>query len=231
MSFISDADFARIAAAIPNAPPTTSAKKYRKGSLDAAALDHLSHLNQSGLTGRQRARIVQRAEDIERSTRQPGRRNGALGRPAVDILRALVLRFGRSGKCFPSYAAIREHTGYCNETIRQALRALVNAGLIARIRRRASRIVSRLCQITGRRLDVAMEVQTSNLYTFRADRPAPGLELMAPSATQRREFPKRRSLFDCLHLMPAGSEQSASPRFVSSNNLVKTRNPAPRIHL
>jgi len=195
---ISENDFARLIAEIPDAPPKTSAKQFRKGSLDAAALDHMDHLDQRGLTGRQRARIIQRAEDIERATRQSGRRNGALGRPAVDILRALVLRFGRSGKCFPSYAAIREHTGYCNETIRQALRALENSGLIARIRRRTTKIVSRLCQITGRRMDVPMELQTSNLYTFRADKPAPGLELMAKPETKRRSFPRRKSLLDWL---------------------------------
>ena len=43
-----------------------------------------------------------------------------------------------------------------------------------------------------------MEVQTSNLYTFRADRPAPGLELMAKPDTKRREFPQKRSLLDWL---------------------------------
>jgi hypothetical protein len=195
---ISDEEFERLAASIPDREPPVATKRFRKGSLDAAALDHLDHLNQRGLTGRQRARIVQRAEDIERSTRQSGRRNGALGRPAVDILRAMVLKFGRSGKCFPSYEAIRQYTGYCNETIRRALKALENAGLIARIRRRATKVISRISQITGRREDVAMEVQTSNLYTFRADRPAPGLELMAKPDTKRREFPQKRSLLDWL---------------------------------
>jgi len=116
----------------------------------------------------------------------------------VDILRALVLRFGRSGKCFPSYETIKEHTGYCNETIRQALMALENAGLIARIRRRTTRLVSRLCQVTGRRVEVQMEIQTSNLYTFRADRAVPGIELMAPRETKRRFFPQRKSLLDWL---------------------------------
>jgi hypothetical protein len=211
MQRISEEDFARLAANIPDAPANTSAKQYRKGSLDAEALDHMDSLDQRSLTGRQRARIVQRAEDVERSTRQPGRRNGALGRPAVDILRVLVLRFGRSGKCFPSYEAIREHTGYCNETIRQALMSLENSGLIARIRRRTTKLVSRLCQVTGRRVDVQMEIQTSNLYTFRADAPAPGVELMAKPETARRHFPERRGLLDWI----AGI---TPPAFVAANS-------------
>lgn len=212
MQHISDAEFERLAALVPD-QPKPERPRYRKGSLDAAALDHLDNLNQRGLTARQRARIVQRAEDIERTTRQPGRRNGALGRPAVDILRALVMRFGRSGKCFPSYQAIKDHTGYCCETIRQALRALENAGLIARIRRRTTKLVSRLCAITGRRVDVQMEVQTSNLYTFRADKPAPGLEMMAPAATRRRSFPKSASLFDWLDPMLGRSEKSTASSY------------------
>ena len=220
MQRISEEEFARLAADIPDAPPKTSAKQFRKGSLDAAALDHFDHLDQRGLTGRQRARIVQRAEDIERSTRRSGRRNGALGRPAVDILRALVLRFGRSGKCFPSYQTIKEHTGYCNETIRRALKTLENAGLIARIRRRTSRIVSRLCQVTGRRVEVQMEIQTSNLYTFRADRPAPGLELMAKPEMKRRHFPQRKSLLDWLSGIepPAIDAPEAAGSFLMSGS-------------
>ena len=124
-----------------------------------------------------------------------------------------MLKVGRSGKCFPSYQAIKEHTGYCNETIRQALMSLEHSGLIARIRRRTSKIISRLCRITGRRVDVQMEVQTSNMYTFRSDIPAPGLELMVPSTTNRRDFPERRSLFDCLDQMLAASEKGTSPSF------------------
>jgi hypothetical protein len=63
-------------------------------------------------TGTATSRRLQAAKRHGAATRQQGRRNGSLGRPAVDILRALALRFGRSGKCFPSYAVIREHTRY-----------------------------------------------------------------------------------------------------------------------
>ena len=59
-------------------------------------------------------------------------------------------------------------------------------------------MISRLCQVTGRRVDVAMEIQTSNRYTIRSDAPAPGLELMAKPDTQRRSFPQRKGLLDWL---------------------------------
>ena len=48
-------------------------------------------------------------------------------------------------------------------------------------------------------MDIQIEVQTSNLYTFRADRPAPGLELMAKAEAERRFFPKRKDLFAVLN--------------------------------
>ena len=100
--------------------------------------------------------------------------------------------------------------------------SLENSGLIARIRRRTTKLVSRMCQVTGRRVDVQMEVQTSNMYTFRSDTPAPGLELMAPSTTKRRGFPERRSLFDCLDQMLAGSGKGTSPSFITMQDQGKT---------
>ena len=44
MQRISEEEFALLAANIPDAPPKTSAKQYRKGSLDAVALDHMFRL-------------------------------------------------------------------------------------------------------------------------------------------------------------------------------------------
>ena len=60
---------------------------------------------------RVRRRLIELAEHIERTTRQPGRRNGSLGQPALRLYRALVEHFGRNGECFPSYRAISEFTG------------------------------------------------------------------------------------------------------------------------
>ena len=135
---------------------------------------------------------------------------GSKGFVPILTRRGMLIAFSTD----PGQTASDEGNGsgpYCNETIRQALRALENAGLIARIRRRTTKIVSRLSQITGRREEVAMEIQTSNLYTFRADRPAPGIELMAKSETKRQHFPEKRSLLDWLSgIEPAALEMPAT---------------------
>jgi hypothetical protein len=46
---------------------------------------------------------------LERRTKEPGRKNGALGYVGLAILRALLLRFlGRNGLCCPSYETLQE---------------------------------------------------------------------------------------------------------------------------
>ena len=216
MNRISPEEFARLAAQIPDAEPKRAPHKFRKGSRTDYELDHIPT---KPLTGRQKARIIERAEIIERNTKQSGRRNGAIGRPGLEILRALVFKFGRSGRVFPSYAAIRDATGYCNEAIRGGLAALEAAGLIERIRRRASKLVSRLCAITGKLQSYVQEVQTSNLYVLKAEAPSQDVEAMAPAATGRRDFPEARSLFDNLHLMPRRSEKATASSFYTKERL------------
>lgn len=110
-----------------------------------------------------RTRIIYAAEALERRTKSPGARNGALGQTGLATLRCLLFRFGT--RPTPSYKAVQRGTGFAVQTIADAIRRLQAAG-ICRVERRSTRY--------GRR---------SNAYTFAV--PA----LILPSG---REEPKER---------------------------------------
>ena len=75
-----------------------------------------------------RARVIYRAEHMERATKLKGRKNGVLGDAGLNVLRALVFKFGKHPT--PSYDAIKRATGYCLDTIAKALNRLEAAGLL-----------------------------------------------------------------------------------------------------
>lgn len=102
----------------------------------------------------QRVRIIMAAEALERRTKAKGRKSGLLGQSALRVLRSLLFDFCNipTGRCCPSYEAIRERTGFCNTTISKALTRLESSGLL-RITRRIIRTPM------GAR-------QTTNAYSF-----------------------------------------------------------------
>ncbi len=75
-----------------------------------------------------RARVIYRAERMERATKTKGRKNGVLGYTGLNVLRALLFRFGKHPT--PSYDDIKRATGHCLDTISEALKRLLAAGLI-----------------------------------------------------------------------------------------------------
>jgi hypothetical protein len=102
----------------------------------------------------QRVRIIVAAEALERSTKTKGHKSGCLGQSALRVLRSLLFDFCAipTGRCCPSYEAIRERTGFCYSTISGALTRLEESGLV--------RIVRRILRTPlGAR-------QTSNAYAF-----------------------------------------------------------------
>jgi len=155
-----------------------SAPKWRRGA--EFIMDPEKH--STPLDRNERYRILARCERMERATRGKGCRNGLLSRPALDILRTLLLRFAhkKTGVCFPSYDALQEATGYCRQTIATALQKLERAGVV-RIVRRLKREVGELGGILCR--------QWSNLYSFSA--PAKQLDL-GPTTAPPRLPPKPR---------------------------------------
>jgi len=103
----------------------------------------------------QRVRILLRAEAIERQTKAKGRQAGALAQSGLRVLRCLLFQFANcaTGRCDPGYRAICRATGFCRQTVSNALKRLEAAELIE-ITRRMVR--------AGRRA-----VQTTNAYAFR----------------------------------------------------------------
>ncbi len=87
-----------------------------------------------------RARIIAAAEALERRTKLPGKRDGAIGQSGLAILRALLFHFldPKSGQLDPSYKQMRTQTLFCMETISQALKRLAASGILE-IQRRMTR--------------------------------------------------------------------------------------------
>jgi hypothetical protein len=128
--------------------------------------DPLAH--STPLDRNDRARLIFLAEQLERRTKDKGRKNGVLGNVGLEVLRALLFRFAdsKTGLCFPSYLALQTLTGRCRGAIAAAVRRLEHAGII-RVTRRLKRIVvARLSPITGQPANVLATVQDSNLYGF-----------------------------------------------------------------
>ncbi len=200
---------------VPDRQTARSIPSYRKGSIATATLNHVPG---KPLTANAAAKLVERAEDLERDTKQPGRRNGSLTRAGVDIFRVLVMRFGRSGKAWPSYDTIRRLTGYCRRTICQALGRLKAAGLLDIVRRRKWHDVRRLSPATGRVETVRLWVQCSNLYMFRASPPVDVAGRAA--AANAKPFPPRRAdrLDAYLEQMLRRSLESPTTQICRCNN-------------
>ena len=101
-----------------------------------------------------RVRVFAEAEALELRTKAKGQKSGVLKQSGLTVLRCLLFTFCAipTGRCCPSYEAIREKTGYCTSTIAGALHRLEAAGIL-RITRRLIRTPQ------GAR-------QTSNAYAF-----------------------------------------------------------------
>ena len=85
----------------------------------------------------QRVRVIIAAEALERRTKGKGCKSGVLGQSALRVLRCLLFDFCAvpTGRCCPSYEAIREMTGFCYSTISGALTRLEQSGLVRIVRR------------------------------------------------------------------------------------------------
>lgn len=93
-----------------------------------------------------RARVIYRAEHLDRATKLKGRKNGVLGDTGLNVLRALVFKFGKHPT--PSYDAIKRATGLCLDTVSKALKRLVATGLIE-VENRSVRTVQGWRRITN----------------------------------------------------------------------------------
>jgi len=125
-------------------------KRYRRNAEYVPDLFAFTSIDRNG-----RVRVMAAAEALELRTKGKGCKSGVLMQSGLRVLHCLLFTFCAipTGRCCPSYEAIREKTGYCKSTIAGALRRLEASGLL--------RITRRLIRTPlGAR-------QTSNAYAFR----------------------------------------------------------------
>jgi len=133
-----------------------------------------------------RARLVWHAEQLERRTKLPGRRNGVLGYTSLAVLRALLFVFmnRQTGVTVPSYTALQCATGLCRQSIATALARLEAVGLVRVTRRLVRERRARVSPITGEPELVLETRQTSNAYAFVAVSSDPDAAASGPSQTE-----------------------------------------------
>ncbi len=115
----------------------------------------------------ERARLLFRAEALDRRTHQPGQHGGCLKRSGLAVLRALLFGFANvaTGRCDPGYDALARAANVTRSTVAVALSRLEGAGLVVRVRRQ-----------------VGM-TRSSNAYAFPTAEAAPN-----PSESGKSEF-------------------------------------------
>jgi hypothetical protein len=119
-----------------------------------------------------RTMIWRDVEELERKSyerRGKGRRNGAIGKVGLELLRTILFRLDKSdaGKVYPSYETLAELTQYGQRAIIYAMKRLERFGFVT-IHRRCKWIETPY----GRRL-----VQDSNAYEYH--RPKTGIGKLA----------------------------------------------------
>jgi predicted transcriptional regulator len=90
----------------------------------------------------ERARIVFRAEALDRRTHQPGQHGGCLKRTGLAVLKALLFGFHNvaTGRCDPGFDALARVAGVARSTVAVALNRLEKARLIMRTRRQVGAV-------------------------------------------------------------------------------------------
>jgi hypothetical protein len=120
-----------------------------------------------------RSRLLWRAEALERRTKLPSKRNGAIGQTGLALLRVIALRFLNvaRNRAWPSYDTLQRETGFCRQTVARGIQRLEAAGLMLVTRRAGSLGRGRI-------------VRETNLYSLPiAPPPLPDIE----SPLSRRE--------------------------------------------
>jgi hypothetical protein len=135
-----------------------------------------------------RARLMYRAEAYERRTKRRGLPAGALGLTGIAVLRCIAFRFWNAGRraAWPSYDALQRATGFCRQTIANAIKRLEASGIML-VTRRAGWIGGRLRR-------------EANVYRLPA---APALPLPDDESLRRERQPKSLSSPDAAPLLAA----------------------------
>ena len=125
-------------------------KRFRRNAEYASDALAFSPINRN-----ERIKVMTGAEALELRTKGKGCKSGVLKQSGLRVLHCLLFTFCAvpTGRCCPSYEAIRKATGYCVATIAGALQRLEASGYL--------RITRRIVRTSlGAR-------QTTNAYAFR----------------------------------------------------------------
>lgn len=130
-----------------------------------------------------KAQIMAYARGWTARHRQPGQHIGPLTRVTLDVLRAILWDFhnAQTGRCFPSYEAIAAKAGCHRDSVRVAIKALEQAGILTWVHRLAI-IRDRCINALGAIVWHPRVIRISNGYAFLAP------QVLAP--LPKREFPK-----------------------------------------
>ena len=205
-------------------PSRWERNRYRHGAIyvrDPAA--HSTPLDRNA-----KARLLFLAEALDRRTKAPGRRNGALGYVGLAVLRALVLRFhnSRSGLCYPSILSLECATGLCRGAVCDGLARLERAGIVRIIRRIVRAAVTRVSPITGLTETYVGTVQSSSLYSFATSESAIRSDTIDLPAANARPFPARRQSSSLARLIgcEAGSPGEGETSYLSIQRELVSQN-------
>ena len=113
-----------------------------------------------------RARVMVCAEGLERRTKHKHKRDGVIGQSGLAVLRCLLNHFQNrhSGRLDPSYSQIQKITGFCRQTIANAIKSLELVGILEIMRRIVRERVRVWVEEAQKFFVYDRVVQTTNAY-------------------------------------------------------------------
>lgn len=144
--------------------PARARTNYRRGS--RFILDPSQYA--FSLDRNARARLMVFVEGLERATKLPGRRCGALGQHGLAVLRCLVFAFTGPNRrvCNPSYRDIQRRTGFSRATIARAFSVLERLRILTRHRRLERARITRQSPITGELEQILTTIQAPSVLVL-----------------------------------------------------------------
>lgn len=148
----------------PARPGVGERKMFRKHSIDENDLE--LQIPPTPITRRQLDDLLDRLDEYDADGKVTARHGGFFGHVGVRIGR-VILRYVYEfkGEAFPSLQTIAERAGSCVSSVVAAIKKLVEAGFLNKVRRRKTVMVER--QRNGRQERFTCDVQASNLYRAR----------------------------------------------------------------
>jgi DNA-binding Lrp family transcriptional regulator len=118
------------------APRTRTGQWVRNSSFHEGAREERRWKEENTFSPSEHNARMRAAEEFDRETRAPGKRNGSLGHIGLEVLRFMLrLRNRKTGRLDPSYSWIAEQLGRSRSAVAAALARLKEHGFLDWIRR------------------------------------------------------------------------------------------------